>query len=162
MLDERKRKTFDAIVWTSSLLFAAVLPIAASADNHRYANEDPSYRAECGSCHIPYPPALLAADSWRAVMNRLDTHFGTDASVDEPRRAGLTAYLVASAATGKGREAPRITSAHWFRKEHGEIAATAWRSPAVKSAANCEACHAQAAAGDFSDRTVRLPREAAR
>ena len=162
MLDERKRKTFDAIVWTSSLLFAAILPLAASADSQRYTNENPSYRAECGSCHVAYPPALLGPDAWRTIMNGLDRHFGTDASVGDARRADLTAYLVTSAGTRKGSDAPRITEARWFRKEHGEIAATTWHSRAVKSAANCEACHSQAAAGDFSERSVRVPLEAAR
>lgn len=162
MLDERKRKAFDAIVWTSSLLFAAVLPLAASADSQRYTNENPSYRAECGSCHIAYPPALLGADAWRAIMNRLDRHFGTDASIGEARRAELAAYLVAAAGTRKGSDAPRITEARWFRKEHGEIAAATWHSRAVKSAGNCEACHSQAASGDFSERSVRVPLEAAR
>ena len=162
MLDERKRKTFDAIVWTSSLLFAAVLPLAASADSQRYTHENPSYRAECGSCHIAYPPALLGADAWRAIMNRLDRHFGTDASIGEARRAELAAYLVAAAGTRKGSDAPRITEARWFRKEHGEIAAATWHSRAVKSASNCEACHSQAASGDFSERSVRVPPEAAR
>ena len=162
MLDERKRKTFDAIVWTSSLLFAAVLPVAASADSQRYTNENPSYRAECGSCHVAYPPALLGPDAWRTIMNGLDRHFGTDASVGDTRRTELTAYLVASARTSKGSDALRITEARWFRKEHGEIAAATWHSRAVKSAANCEACHSQAAAGDFSERSVRVPLEAAR
>ena len=162
MLDERKRKTFDAIVWTSSLLFAAVLPVAASADSQRYTNENPSYRAECGSCHVAYPPALLGPDAWRTIMNGLDRHFGTDASIGEARRAELAAYLVAAAGTRKGSDAPRITEARWFRKEHGEIAAATWHSHAVKSAGNCEACHNQAASGDFSERSVRVPLEAAR
>ena len=162
MLDERKRKTFDAIVWTSSLIFAAILPVAASADGHRYTDENPSYRAECGSCHVAYPPGLLGADAWRTIMNGLDKHFGTDASVSDARRTELAAYLVASAGTSKGSNAPRITESRWFRKEHDEIAAATWRARSVKSAANCEACHSQAAAGDFSERAVRIPPEAAR
>lgn len=162
MLDERKRKAFDAIVWTSSLLFAAVLPVAASADGQRYANENPSYRTECGSCHVAYPPGLLGPDAWRTIMNGLDKHFGADASVGKATRTELTAYLVASAGTRKGSDAPRITESRWFRKEHDEVSTATWKSPLVKSAANCEACHSQAAAGDFSEHTVRIPREAAR
>lgn len=157
MLDERKRKRFDAIVWTSSLLFAAVLPVAANADSQRYTNEKPSYRAECGSCHIAYPAGLLRPDAWRTIMNGLDRHFGTDASVGDAARAELTAYLVASAGTRKGIDAARITETRWFREEHAEIAAATWQSRAVKSAANCEACHVQATAGDFNERSVRVP-----
>ncbi len=36
--------------------------------------------------------------------------------------------------------------------------AATWKLPAVKSAANCEACHVQANAGDFSERNIRMPR----
>ena len=79
MLDERKRKAFDAIVWRSSLLFATVLPVAASADSHRYTNENASYRAECGSCHIAYPPALLGPDAWRTIMPARHTAASTPA-----------------------------------------------------------------------------------
>lgn len=161
MYDERKRKAFDAIVWTSSLLFAAVLPLAASAGADRYPNDHASYRAECGSCHIAYPPALLTAGAWRTVMNGLDRHFGTDATVADAKRAELTGYLVGSAGTRKAADAPRITEGRWFRKEHREIASATWQASAVRSAANCEACHAQAANGDFSERNVRIPKEAA-
>jgi hypothetical protein len=162
VLDERKRKRFDAIVWTSSLLFAAILPFAANADSQRYRNGNPSYRAECGSCHVAYPAGLLGPDAWRTLMNGLDRHFGTDASVGDAARVGLTAYLVASAGTRKGSDAARITETRWFRKEHGEIAAGTWQSRAVKSAANCEACHIQAAEGDFNERSVRIPGRAGR
>ena len=95
-------------------------------------------------------------------MSGLDKHFGTDVSVDDASRAELTAYLVASAGTPNGSDAPRITESRWFRKEHGEIPAASRHSRSVKSAANCDACHAQAAAGDFSERNVRIPRKAAR
>lgn len=169
MTDERQRKVFDAIVWTSSLLFAAVLPVAASADSHRFANDHASYRAECGSCHVAYPPGLLPAGAWRTLMSGLDHHFGTDASVTDATRAELTGWLVASAATRKEGEAaqgagdaPRITATRWFRKEHREIASATWHARPVQSASNCEACHPQAAAGDFSERSARLPKEAAR
>jgi hypothetical protein len=162
MLDERKRRTFDAVVWSVSLAFAAIFPIAAAADAHRYSNANAAYQAECGTCHIAYPPALLGPDGWRGIMNGLGRHFGTDASVDEAKRAELAAYLERSAGTRKVAGAARITEAGWFRKEHSEVAAVAWKSPSVKSAANCEACHRQAAAGDFSERNIRMPDAVAR
>ena len=40
-----------------------------------------AWKAECGSCHAAYPPGLLPAPSWRAVMAGLDRHFGTDATI---------------------------------------------------------------------------------
>ena len=49
------------------LLALAALP--AAADDVRLP-ASPTYRAECGSCHVPYPPQLLPAESWRALMAR--------------------------------------------------------------------------------------------
>jgi nitrate/TMAO reductase-like tetraheme cytochrome c subunit len=160
MLNDHKRKWFDAVVWSASALFAAGLAVdAAHAESHRYAVENAAYVAECGGCHVAYPPSLLGADTWRAIMQGLQQHFGTDASVSDAKRAEVTAYLV-GASGGKRSAATtlRITESQWFRREHAEIAAATWKLPAVKSAANCEACHRQANSGDFSERGIRVPR----
>ncbi len=45
------------------------------------------------ACHVAYPPQLLSAGSWRAVMGGLDRHFGTDASVEPAVRESLLAFL---------------------------------------------------------------------
>ena len=157
MLDERKRKRFDAVVWSVALLFAAIFPVAASADAHRYDNSNAAYQAECGSCHIAYPPALLGRDGWHLIIIGLDRHFGADASLSAAKRSELAVYLESSAGTRKVAGTDRITEARWFRKEHSEIVAATWKSPAVKSAANCEACHRQAAAGDFGENSINVP-----
>lgn len=160
MLNERKRKWFDAVVWSVSALFAAGLAVdAAHAESHRYAVDNAAYRAECGSCHVAYPPALLGAEVWHTIMQGLNQHFGTDASVSDDKRAEITAYLAGASGGKRGAATTlRITESQWFRKEHAEIAAVTWKLPAVKSAANCEACHRQANSGDFSERNIRVPR----
>jgi hypothetical protein len=160
MLNERKRKLFDAIVWSVSALFAVVLAVdTAHAQSHRYPVDNAAYRAECGSCHVAYPPALLGADAWRAIMQGLNRHFGSDASVSDDKRVEIATYL-AGASGGKRSTATtlRITETQWFRREHAEVTAATWKLPAVKSAANCEACHVQANEGDFSERNIRMPR----
>lgn len=159
MLNERKRKWFDGIVWSLALLFAAALVTTARAESRRLAVDNATYRNECGSCHIAYPPALLDRDAWRAIMLGLDRHFGTDASISESTRAELSAYVAGSSSRKHG-SAPtlRISATPWFRKEHADIAPATWKSPTVKSAANCEACHGQASTGDYSERNVRVPR----
>jgi hypothetical protein len=160
MLNERKRKWFDAIVWSVSALVAALLAVdTAHAASHRYAVDNAAYRAECGSCHVAYPPALLGAEAWRLIMQGLNQHFGTDASVREDRGAEIMAYLAAASGGKRGTAAtPRITESQWFRKEHADVAAATWKLPLVRSAANCEACHVQAGTGDFSERNIRVPR----
>lgn len=134
---------------------------AARADAARFTATNPVWKEECGSCHIPYPPVLLPAESWRALMAHLDRHFGVDANVDAATAKTITAFLEANAGRRqpRGRTAPlRITETTWFAYEHDEVPAGAWSSAAVKNAANCEACHTRAAQGDFGERTLKIPR----
>jgi mono/diheme cytochrome c family protein len=52
---------------------------------------------------------------------------------------------------------PRITRSNWFVHEHDEIPAATFKSPAVRSAANCSACHTGADRGDFDEHSIRMP-----
>lgn len=144
-------------VLLAALLALAALP--AAADKPRLP-PNPVYKAECGSCHVAYPPRLLPASSWQLLMQRLDRHFGTDASLDAGAREEIGRYLAANAGRREpppGVE-PRITETRWFAKEHREVPAALWKSATVKSAANCGACHRRADDGDYSERTLRLPK----
>ena len=118
------------------------------------------YVEECGSCHVPYPARGLPASSWRALMAGLDRHFGNDASLSIAQTDTLRSWLVAGAGSQPADQAApqRLTRAPWFVREHREVPASLWRSPAVKSAANCAACHRGAERGVFSEHDVRLPR----
>lgn len=151
----------------SPAAFAAALALctgAAQAGEHsaRAVPLLPAYQDECGTCHAPYPPRLLPASSWQRVMDTLSRHYGTDASLDAATAKQLSSWLAANAgASRRAREAPpedRITRSAWFGREHDEVPAAAWRSAAVKSAANCGACHTQASRGDFDEHRVRIPR----
>jgi hypothetical protein len=91
-------------------------------------------------------------------MRGLDRHFGTDASLGDPARARVEAYLDAGAGSARREVATlRISDSSWFRKEHDEIGAATWNATSVKSPANCGACHRQADRGDFSERNLRVP-----
>ncbi|MCU0935545.1 MAG: diheme cytochrome c [Gammaproteobacteria bacterium] len=74
--------------------------------------------------------------------------------------AEIDRYLQRDAGTpGRGGESLRITETPWFRHEHqGELPASVWTRPSVRSAANCEACHTRAAQGDYGERSLRVPR----
>jgi hypothetical protein len=135
----------------------------ADDDHHQRASQLlPQYKQECAACHVAYPPGLLPAASWQRLMNNLPRHFGTDASLDPAATKALSSWLVANAGTSKrAREVPpedRITRSAWFIRKHDELSAATWRLPAVKSAANCAACHTGADQGDFNERNVRIPR----
>ena len=122
----------------------------------------PKYAEECGACHLAYPPALLPAASWRRIVAGLDRHYGTDASLDAAAAAAIGRWLDANAGTYKRvAEAPpadRITNAAWFTRKHRKLADATWQNPAIKSRANCAACHTGAAQGDYDDDRIRIPR----
>jgi nitrate/TMAO reductase-like tetraheme cytochrome c subunit len=139
----------------------ALLPLTGWSETEVFLVDNSVYRAECASCHIAYPPQLLSKESWRALMGDLANHFGTDASVDAKTAQEIQRYLEANAGGARAGEVKpplRITETHWFRHEHDEVPAAVWKVPAVKSAANCGACHTQAERGDFSERSLRVPR----
>jgi hypothetical protein len=138
--------------------------VAAAGDGERALRVPPlpKYQQECASCHVAYPPGLLPAASWQRVLNNLPRHYGTDASLEPATVRELAAWLDANAGSYKRvREQPpqdRITRSAWFVRKHDEVPARTWNLAAVKSAANCSACHRQAEQGDFNEHNVRIPR----
>lgn len=152
--------------WTRAGL-AALLGLAAAgttqADGGRRMPRDmpQAYVAECAACHTAYAPGLLPASSWQRIMTGLDRHYGTDASLDDATVRQLSTWLQANAGTSRRvSEAPpqdRITRSAWFARKHDEIPASVWKHAAIKSAANCGACHTGADRGDFDDDNIRLP-----
>lgn len=133
------------------------------------ANSD--YVEECGACHLAYPPTLLPARSWQALMTGLDDHFNDNAELPAEIVVELLAYLVDNAADsdssrsvsrllgGTGRATPlRITELPYFLDEHDEIPTRmAEENPDVRSFSNCGACHVDAQRGLFDDDSVVIP-----
>lgn len=133
---------------------------------------NPQYAAECGSCHMAYPPGLLPARSWQKIMAGLVDHFGENAELAPDVAKALSDYLIGNAAdhstalrseritrTLRPDQVPlRITRLPFFAREHREIPArVSTGNPKVKSMSNCNACHTRAAAGSFSEREIRIP-----
>ncbi|MBP6339039.1 MAG: diheme cytochrome c [Vitreoscilla sp.] len=148
-------------------LFAAMLLAAATlahADDHgRRVAPNPSYVKECSDCHVAFPVQMLTAASWSRLMGKLPRHFGSDASLDPATTSELTSWLTTNAGTPGKRatENPpedRITRSAWFVRKHDEVAAGTWQRPAIKSAANCAACHPRAADGNYNERDIRIPK----
>ena len=143
----------------TSLLLAASSTFAAKMTMP--ADAPASYEAECASCHMAYPPALLSEQSWKNVMSSLSKHFGTDASVDAKTQAEITNWLIKNAATRQkySETAPenRITKTTWFIRKHDEVRPDVWKRAGIKSPANCGACHIDAAKGIFSESNIKIP-----
>lgn len=149
-----------------SLLFmAAFLPFVAHADKLRLpADAPPAFQAECASCHVAFPPQLMAAPDWQRVMGTLDKHYGDNASLDEQTRQAIEDFLVrnaGSAKLGAGKaaagEPPRLTATAWFVRKHHEVPRADWTHAKVKSPANCTACHTKAAQGSYREREIVMP-----
>lgn len=133
--------------------------------------DDAQWREECGSCHLAFHPNLLPERSWKKLMAEQDKHFGTDLALDAGVSAAVLDFLVKNAAENSKREAAfkinrsiksdvtplRITGTSYWVRKHSEIADLVWRSPKVKSKANCAACHLDAEQGTFEDAAMRLP-----
>lgn len=145
------------------LLILALAAASAQAEQSRFNVNHPKYQQECSSCHVAFPPQLLSATSWRAVMNGLDKHFGTDASLEPVDRADILRFLESNAGrqtvSADGKPLLRISETRWFVREHSEeLPRDIWKHPSIKSPANCVACHTGAARGDYSERNLQLPK----
>jgi hypothetical protein len=158
----------------ATLLALGVSGIAWSDHDHaeRAGGAPPhaGYQAECGSCHLAYPPGLMSAADWGQVMGTLTNHFGDDASLDPGLAAEILGYLRANA-TGRGqvpsravppvnnREGPpRITQTRYFLRKHDEVPIRLVRgNTKIGSFSNCQACHGDAAQGRFDEDDVTIP-----
>ena len=146
----------------TTLLFGALLAATLAAPAQAGSVTLPSgappvWKSECSSCHVAYLPQLLAKRSWQNVMNGLQKHFGSDASLAPADAKTILAFLERNAAPDGDRfdaASGRITDTRWYGRKHHEIPSSAFRSADVKSAANCQACHEGADKGRFSEHAL--------
>ena len=139
----------------------------------RALNEfEKTYQKECGSCHMAYQPEFLPKRSWSRMMDTLDNHFDTDATLDPNDHKTILTYLTSNAGDSKYTtkhfskmsnsvprdEAPlRISETPYFMKEHRKIPKRFIEQKEVKSLANCNACHTTAEQGSYSERAIKIP-----
>jgi hypothetical protein len=132
--------------------------------------KDETYKNECGSCHIAYPPLLLASKSWQKLMSGLEDHFGENAEMDAETASHILDYLGKhSLETESGSvvshwqgaipdDAPiRITELPVFLEDHKEpyrLLGDSAEEPGFF--APCRDCHKEAEDGIFGkDRLFR-------
>jgi len=154
--------------------------IVALADDHhdREEIEDavPSpknelYLSVCGECHMAYPPGLLNAASWSALIQGASDHFGEDVSIESAEAEDLEIYLTSGAAENVhgelardisrdlgGRVVTRITDIPEIQ-EHHELSSSVFSRKSIGGLSNCIACHKRADLGVFDDDEVSVPRE---
>jgi hypothetical protein len=167
-------KTSIKALVTAVSLAAIAVPFTAWADKHEreehhdrraaFTAPTEAVTKECGSCHMVFPPQMLPARSWTAVMDGLDKHFGENATLDDAKKKEIADWLVANAGDARGvnghylrglsaGQTPlRISETPYWIKEHRkEVSEADYAKPSVKSKANCAACHKDAAKGNFDD-----------
>jgi mono/diheme cytochrome c family protein len=133
---------------------------------------DALYLKECGSCHFAYQAGLLPSRSWERVMDELDKHFGTDATLDSADKQNILNYLQKNSADKSAKykrsrkmdesiattETPiAITKTRYFIQKHREIGSELIQQKEVKSLSNCMACHTKADKGSYSEREINIP-----
>lgn len=130
-----------------------------------------AWDGECGSCHLAFHPTLLPARSWQSLLDGQASHFGDDLALDPATLAQLREFARSNAAESALTEAAwkinrsipaqetpeRITETGYWKRKHRDIADELWQAPAVRTKANCAACHLDADRGTFEDAAMRLP-----
>jgi len=153
--DPRRRPLAVLLAAVIGMMLSSVGPSDARAGAPQSpAGAAQMVKSECGACHLAYPPALLPARSWRAVIAGLARHFGEIASLDPATRQKVEDYLVANAADSPNGEPAflrglrpgdtpiRITDTPIWRAIHRRLLAPGVGSgPGIRTAANCLACH---------------------
>jgi hypothetical protein len=149
-----------------TLLVISVAITSAQEDERVPPVTDAVVKKECGSCHMAFSPQFLPRRSWQKIVDTLSDHFGENASLGESQRKAVLDYLLANAAdspkagrTGRrfaesiasGQTPLRITEIPRWVREHREVRVNRWKSPDVKSKANCLACHKKAEQGIYED-----------
>ena len=132
--------------------------------------DSPSYREECGVCHLVYHPGLLPSGSWEKILLGLPDHFGETLEMDSETLRVVEEYVTTHSAEHSsarlsarvmrcldGDTPIRITNIPYIRDEHDEIRSTIFQRTSIGSRSNCVACHSTAEAGIFEEDTVAIP-----
>jgi Dihaem cytochrome c len=142
------------------------------AGRHSATPVDPLYKSECSSCHMLYPPWLLPARSWKAILGGLAHHFGENAESDLKTVEHLSKVLQESSSDHSSqrlaqkidRSIPsnttplKFSETTFFKRLHREVGAKVWQRKSIGTPGNCSACHAKAESGDFDEDGVRIPK----
>jgi len=162
------KHTLPTVVLAAAL---GTLTLPALADGVFPPITNDNVTRECAECHVLYRPEMLPAASWKAIMGDLASHFGEDASLEEPLRTEIEVYHLSHAAdVSQHRRAQKfmegvnlanppktVTTTPRFIRKHDELDPAVFTSKEVGSKARCDACHINAKNGDFDDDNVRIP-----
>lgn len=188
MMNDKRRLLFGTILLSGALVFGlyGIGKSIASGYEGRYHEEhefefddddhyfgarrsaQPEiYLEECGSCHMAYHARFLPSQSWQAMLDGLEDHFGENAELDDETRLQLEAYLKKASQSGgyrrmavksTGQWPLRITELRGFKSEHDEIPLRFIQgNDKIGSLSQCDSCHKDAQRGYFDEDRIVIP-----
>ncbi len=160
------------------LIFLTILVNSLFAESYSSGKTDVApvnnqlYIKECGSCHFPYQAGLLPSNAWNKMMENLENHFNSDASLNEADLQTLTKYLNDNSAEknmqykrsnrivsslAKNQIPDSISTTPYMIKKHEDIRKDLITQNEVKGLFNCMACHKTADKGIYGERDINIP-----
>lgn len=156
------RLTLAAVIGVIAASYIPANESFAQADYSLVNVRDTVHIVSCGSCHLPYSPALLPLQSWQGIMDNLDDHFGEVVQLSEENKAHILGYMEKYALTegqpgvmGQlGAELPdnpplRITELPVFVNLHSNAEELLGLEREDRTLSTCEGCHRAAASHIF-------------
>ncbi|MFP6827207.1 MAG: hypothetical protein VB977_14015 [Pseudohongiellaceae bacterium] len=142
----------------------------AQADYSLVNVRDTVHIVNCGSCHLPYSPALLPMQSWLGIMTGLDHHFGEVVELSEDNLNHILAYLeiyalqqgqqsvMGQLAKGLPENPPlRITELPAFVELHSTAEELLGVDRLERTSfSSCESCHRAAASHIFDKALLQV------
>lgn len=133
--------------------------------------QNAAWNKECSGCHLAYPPSILPARSWEALLEKQNDHFGEDLGLDDATVKDLRGFAVSHSAeshvtplawkidsTTPAQSTPlRVTETAYWKRRHHEVSDAEWNR--TKRFA-CDGCHLDATAGTFLPGAISVGRTA--
>jgi cytochrome b len=140
-------------------LGAAAASLAAIPGPGPEQQADATWARECGDCHLAYPPGLLPARSWQALLASED-HFGEVLGLGPDTVTALSAWAAPrSAEAGWDEHAVRIARSVPPEQVPQKITELPWwkelHQGSPEADLRCEDCHERAAWGQFDQLVTR-------
>ena len=141
--------------WLATLALILVSTMSYAEGEKFSIPDQPTWKEECGGCHLTFPPQMLAKENWRQLMSGLNKHFGANATLEPDVAKEILDFLQSQAGSvfdgHRSETGMRITDTPWFSQKHGLVPNKTWYESAIKSKSNCKACHIKAERGVWSE-----------
>lgn len=145
------------------LMMPSEVPLTSHNETNQYCG---------GECHWLYPPGILPAKSWRAIMSKLNTHFGEKVQLPSDLTQKIEKYLIDNAGDityssisvkildgiADNQTPLSVFASKTIKRKHRKITKEIYARQSIKNSTNCPACHIGVQlTGDFDESDVTIP-----